>query len=206
MTVAVCFSGQCRDPRPYWSAMKTLVLDPLGEYDCFCHFWERGGLDLSDPSNRSMVEEIICPKEWVVEPQRRFDDIEGPMHHGAKSMFYSIMASNDIRRRYQEQTDQSYEWVVRIRTDIKFKQSYGNAWSLNSDKGLLYVRFLGKQVYHFNDQFAIASPDIMDIYAGCFRHISGMTARGGPEEHLSHYIHEIAGLQISPLNSGMFWW
>ena len=82
------------------------------------------------------------------------------------SMFYSIYRANDFRIRHQTLNDVKYDYVIRSRFDLALNKVI----DFNTlEKGIVYI---SKDTEGpnplLNDQFAIADPDTMNVYASTF--------------------------------------
>jgi len=187
MKVAVCLSGHLRKfDQTFLSLDKYL----LGKYDCdiFIHTWDKLGYhsrfkndSVSENTMDSIdkINSLFKPKKIIVEHSSFIDDLKlqsfqyaphlvnepKPAHHMA-SMFYKIFACNEIRNQYQLENNVNYDWIIRSRTDLLFHGDV-NLPSSDIDNKI----FIPKSVFHpqwYNDQFAIATPQNMDVYASSF--------------------------------------
>ena len=82
------------------------------------------------------------------------------------SMFYSIYRANDFRIRHQTLNDVKYDYVIRSRFDLALNK----AIDFNTlEKGIVYIsKDTDGPNPLLNDQFAIADPDTMNVYASTF--------------------------------------
>jgi hypothetical protein len=187
MKVAICLSGHLRKFDQTFPSLEKYF---LSRYDCdiFIHTWDKLGYQsrfkndaTTDNTNDKIdtINYLYKPKKIIVEHSNFIDDLRlqsnvyaphlvkepKPPHHMA-SMFYKIFACNEIRRQYQEETFTHYDWVVRSRSDLLF---HGNVTMPISD--IENKIFIPRSIYHpqwYNDQFAIASPNNMDVYAASY--------------------------------------
>ena len=81
-------------------------------------------------------------------------------------MFYSLYRANDFRIRHQTLNDVKYDYVIRSRFDLALNK----AIDFNTlEKGIVYIsKDTDGPNPLLNDQFAIADPDTMNVYASTF--------------------------------------
>lgn len=81
-------------------------------------------------------------------------------------MFYSIYRANDLRIRHQTLNDVKYDYVIRSRFDLALNKVIDFS---SLEKGKVYVsKDTDGPNPLLNDQFAIADPDTMNVYASTF--------------------------------------
>lgn len=171
LKLALCLSGQ---PRSYAKAFEYIKKNLLDHYDVdvFLHSWKtKSGI------NQAQLFEHVT---GLYGPVTVFFDHELPntinsdMHvpnasHPANfctSMFYSIYRANDFRIRHQTLNDVKYDYVIRSRFDLALNK----AIDFNTlEKGIVYIsKDTDGPNPLLNDQFAIADPDTMNVYASTF--------------------------------------
>jgi hypothetical protein len=82
------------------------------------------------------------------------------------SMFYSIYKANDLRIRHQVLNDVKYDFVIRSRFDLALNKVIDFS---TLEKGKVYIsKDTDGPNPLLNDQFAIADPDTMNVYASTF--------------------------------------
>jgi hypothetical protein len=187
MKVALCLSGHLRKFDQTYPSLQKYFLD---RYDCdiFIHTWDKLGYQsnfrkdqiINNTNDRiNDINFLFKPKKIIVEHSSFIDELRKeaniyaphlvtqpkPAHHMA-SMFYKIYACNELRKHYQLETNVEYDWVVRSRTDLLF---HGNVTIPEHD--IENKIFMPRSTFHshwYNDQFAIASPNNMDVYSSAF--------------------------------------
>lgn len=190
MKIAVCLSGHLRK---FEQTFPTLHFYLLRHHDCdiFIHTWDEMGYacNYKTDQRREMtavhvpeVERMFKPKKMIVEQSSFVEELKKqgneyaphlrnePKHVGhMASMFYKIYAANELRKRYELETGNKYDWIVRCRPDLVFHQPI----TMPNDRGPNLV-FLPKAQCSpgwLNDQFAIAQPMAMDLYSSFFFHM-----------------------------------
>ena len=181
MKLALCLSGQ---PRSYEKTFYYIKKNLLEHYnvDIFIHSWKaKFGL-----SQMKIFEEVTT----LYEPISVFFDAELPatinshMHvpnasHPANfctSMLYSIYRANDFRIRHQTLNDVKYDYVIRSRFDLALNKNIDFS---SLERGKVYVsKDTDDPNPLLNDQFAIADPDTMNIYASTFLNLGPLYNSG----------------------------
>lgn len=187
MKIALCLSGHLRNFEKTYS---TLYFHFLNKYDVdiFIHTWDKLGFScafktdntLNDTSTKiEEVKQLYKPKSIIVEPSDFIEELKSqgdqyaphlknePKHVGhMASMFYKIYACNELKNKYQIETNTKYDWVVRCRPDLFFQNTI-EIPSKNKPHTVWVPRALSN-VDWYNDQFAIGSPDNMDLYSSVF--------------------------------------
>lgn len=87
------------------------------------------------------------------------------------SMFYSIHQVGLLRKSYAQEFNIEYDYVVRLRSDVNFTNMIDVDNHIDKDKINVFDSaphngYFGK--YTIQDQFAIAKPDLMNIYDDVF--------------------------------------
>lgn len=94
------------------------------------------------------------------------------------SMFYSLYRSNDLRIRHEMQNNIKYDFVIRSRFDLALNKHLDFSQLKN---GILYIsKDVDGDNALLNDQFAIADPETMNIYASTFLNLKRLYACGVP--------------------------
>ena len=175
MKIALCLSGQ---PRAFKEGFKYHKLNLLDHYDVdvFCHVW-----------NDANIQELINlynPKLSLVEPSPNVDlskytRVPPPQPNWkvkdpARSVYnltLSLFKANELKMQYENEKYFKYDWVVRSRYDfalnvvIPFDKLDHNKLYIPNCR-MSPARDFG------NDQFAIGSSKVMDIYSDCFLHLN----------------------------------
>lgn len=187
MKVALCLSGHLRKFESTFPSLQKYFLD---RYDCdiFIHTWDKLGYhsrfkndSVVNETNHKLVtvNQLYKPKKIVIESTSFIENLKQesaiyaphlvnepkPAHHMA-SMFYKIFACNELRKHYQLENEVEYDWVIRSRTDLLF---HGNVTIPEAD--IENKIFMPRSMFHphwYNDQFAIATPNNMDVYCASY--------------------------------------
>jgi hypothetical protein len=171
LKLALCLSGQARGLFQAQKYIKRNLLD-VYNVDVFCHTWKPpGGI-----TQMKMYEDInflYDPKYFGYDmpiPASTNSDLFVPnASHPANfctSMFYSIYKANDLRIRHQVLNDVKYDFVIRSRFDLALNKVIDFS---SLEKGKIYVsKDTDGPNPLLNDQFAIADPDTMNVYASTF--------------------------------------
>lgn len=170
MKLALCLSGQPRSLKRAFNYINHNLLS-CNDVDVFIHTWKPEDYD-SFCRLYAEIQRFYKPKKFIISDpianvgQNIIVPNESHPAHGVVSMFYSIMKSNDLRIQHELETGTSYDYVIRSRFDFALNVAI-NYHTLKRDK--LYI---SKDVEEgnslFNDQFAIASPNLMNVYASTF--------------------------------------
>src|SRR5579885_2523691 len=187
MKIAVCLSGHLRK---FEETFPLLQKHLLNHYDCdiFLHTWDKMGYvsrykgDARSDETLKYIEAVQAlykPKKIVVESSSFVEELKRqgdeyaphlrnePKHVGhMASMFYKIYACNELKNKYVRETGTKYNWVIRCRPDLLFH----NKIDIPSEKspGKIWMPKALSSPDWYNDQFAIGSPDDMDLYSSVF--------------------------------------
>ena len=170
MRVAACISGQLRTLGHCFPSMIQHILSPSNA-DVFIYakncttqdvqnitqVWPKVqieiGQDIDQETLYSKEDLAACDKKGMA---NRFDI------RNFLAQTQSIKACNSMRNRREVAEGFKYDLVIRLRTDAEFFTSIHDPSYYNPS--LLYVPDF--DIYNgINDRFAIAGPDVMDIYA-----------------------------------------
>ncbi len=183
MKLALCLSGQ---PRSYAKAFEYIERNLLDHYDVdvFIHSWKSKS-NLNHAKTFEYISGLYGPVTIFFDPELS-SNINSDMHvpnasHPANfctSMFYSIYRANDFRIRYQTLNDVKYDYVIRSRFDFALNKviDFGTL-----EKGKVYIsKDTDGPNPLLNDQFAIADPDTMNVYASTFLNLRQLYNSGVP--------------------------
>jgi hypothetical protein len=179
--LALCLSGQHRSYVKVFDYLKKNLLDPY-EVDIFVHSWK---LNNYQKNAFEYISGLYGPVSIFFDkelPNTINSDMSVPnASHPANfctSMFYSIYRSNDFRIRHQTLNDAKYDYVIRSRFDFALNKTI----DFNSlEKGKVYIpKDTDGPNPLLNDQFAIADPDTMNVYASTFLNLRQLYNSGVP--------------------------
>jgi len=187
MKIALCLSGHLRK---FEQTYPTLFFYLLKNYDVdiFIHTWDKLGFSCAFKTDSTLndtepkipeVNRLYHPKKMMIESTDFVEElkIQGdqyaphlrnePKHVGhMASMFYKIYAANELRRLHQVETGTKYDWVIRCRPDLLF---HNNVTLPPEHKpGKIWMPKALSSPDWYNDQFAIGSPEDMDLYSSVF--------------------------------------
>ena len=205
MKFAVCYSGQCRHPDKHFGGQHDKyifnVLRQYGSIDFFLHFWKTTetirGIILPDLNSeyKDKLLNLIKPKKYSFEDQQQI--------HRMISMYLSIYKCNELKKQFEQENRFKYDAVLRMRADFGFNHELPQYVLEQLDK--IHVRDTGFGE-GINDQFAIASSELMDIYANCFNNITD-DLHSHPEKMLKkHFVLSGLDKQTQLLPTTFFWW
>ena len=170
MRLAILLSGQPRTLHVAYDSLKKFYFDKY-ECDVFVHTW----FDKKFPlSTYGKMIDLFKPKKILIEEQIIFDGkgiidpMWGSVLQNLLSCYYSIFMANQLRNLYEEDKKFKYDFVMRIRTDIKIERPI-ELEKIEKDKLALYN--WTQLVYNdigCSDVFAIGPPNIMDIYSNLY--------------------------------------
>ena len=193
MRIAICLSGQARFGESNYNEIKTKILDPAGNFDVFCYFWNtidgRVEMDpikavrLYDPIRYEIVPPKIFDTVWIDhKPETEVDEktlADHPewvywMYQRVLSMFYAIKQANRLRNEYEQENGFRYDCVIRSRTDLFFDTPF-DLNEFKSDPNALWCyrllprppeQRMGK--FSYGDEFCFGSADIMDQWSSVY--------------------------------------
>jgi hypothetical protein len=172
MKIAILLSGQPRQIKIGHESLKFYT----EKYDCdvFIHTW----FDEQFPSSvyNDMLE-LFKPKKILIENQITFDKTgaQDPRWRttlqNLLSMYYSIFMANQLKSLYEEECEFKYDFVIRMRTDIKLKRPI-EIEKIEKGKIALYNwTETGYNDRGVSDIFAIGESSLMDVYSNVYSNI-----------------------------------
>ena len=188
MKVALLFAGQ---PRYLDEAYENIHDKILSKYDvdCFVHTWWDDSLSgtrlqfhnkltygrtyFYKEDTLETIMSLYKPKAMVHQKQKEFDIYPGNYAMAnpltTYSQWYSVFKSNQLRNQYSEDSDTTYDLVIRCRFDcnlINFNVELEEYLSTE----YLYSKVIPDDKIKplITDQFAISSPKTMDKYCNLY--------------------------------------
>lgn len=191
MKIALCLSGQLRFvEQGYYESINPNILK-LGSVDVFIHTWtispeqigkpfiNGGGHPIGEPVKASVVEdvrELYKPISMVAEPQIQFevgrwaDRTTWYRSDFMLSMFYSMYASNELKKSYENEHSFTYDWVIRSRFDVATPS--GELQLHHLDNSSLYVPADSfDSVNGYVDSLAYSNSPNMDVYSDTYNNV-----------------------------------
>lgn len=175
MKVALCLSGQIRSfDLVYQKLLDNLIIP--NNCDVFYHTWH--SYNESKYVNYYNPEDNMCVHygaysnknlEKVIKHLKpvSFSFEEPFIPQNTKSMFYSLMKSNDLKCNYERMMGFKYDIVIRSRSDILFLEKV--ILDKNSvEDNIIYLSYRPGGCGGVNDAFAYGKSDIMDRYSNIY--------------------------------------
>lgn len=205
--IAVLYSGEIRTLLESFENQYNTIYENNKDFqiDVFAHFWS------NDNDLNKKVEDLLSPVKIIFEKQKRFSksyySYSGEFPEGkelAMSMFYGINEVNLLRILYERDNSFTYDYVIRMRSDITFEKPIENMLAYSSDT--VYAPRAGYLIedYAVNDQFAIGSSVNMTKFLNIFNNLDILYAMGctvNPECFLGFSATELYGLNINKEHS-----
>jgi hypothetical protein len=187
MKIAVCFSGTVRNPEIGLESLK--LIHPNTDIKIFAHTWINLNKESDyingtvDRNNISFLQEFNF-ETFLIENyqskkihfQKMYDFFNFKLHYatprtdlGIISMFYSIYQSNLLKRNYEKLNKLKFDKVIRMRFDSNFENKILDLTQLNSD---LCIPDEEDWCGGINDQFAVGSSELIDIYCDMYNSFS----------------------------------
>ena len=187
MKIALCLSGHLRTFEQTQNSLSQFILKKYNP-DIFIHTWDKLGFAcnyksdrfLHDTSNKlSQIERLYRPKKIIVESSKFIEQLKleadeyaphlkhAPKHVGhMASMFYKIYACNELRKIFELETGNFYDYIIRCRADLLFE----NILSLPEpiEKNIVLIPGFISGAGWYTDQFAFGDSDSMDIYSSLY--------------------------------------
>tara|TARA_R110001606_G_scaffold34013_2_gene100848 strand:- start:1158 stop:1904 length:747 start_codon:yes stop_codon:yes gene_type:complete len=212
MRIALCISGQARNSTSGYAGIKKHIIDfntnKGHSIDTYIHTWKTDAVDIGLPCTKSFETKLEShntllslynPESWMVEQQLKFDSSKHfvPVYLGGsedgracfnhQSMFYSILACNNLKTTRERIENFKYDLVIRIRPDCRVLYDVD---LISIDTNFIYHRgdtppknvdsrvpnYPGKM----NDHFAICNSKNMDIYSDCYNRLDELIRSGVP--------------------------
>ena len=206
MRIALCFSGQNRTGHVTAENIKRYVGDLLPNCDVFAHFWDsetrgtgyanrEGAVStnaewhspkLSDHDKfvefyRQWAPRSIMVEQYDLQPNRpkwggrRWDPVEQKWH---VSMWRSLYEANKLKQDYAQKNQITYDYTVRLRSDLVFDSSKSLAADLEllpDDNSMLFGDHYAIWPIHgmtrIEDIFWVGPSRVMDqvsTYYACY--------------------------------------
>jgi len=194
MKVAVCLSGQMRSYKDCYDNLMKYIIKPLNA-DIFLHTWTEVGSshkenrDTTEIVSKNLLQKMYKPKKLEIEEHKieYNDELLGkkvpnllkktePVHYkSALPMYYQIYKSFKLLEEYVEQTQKSYDIVIRIRPDSMFLEEIPKHLLKKSmkEKNLLYYAdYAINTNIQICDKFAFGGYEAMKYYCSLWLNIT----------------------------------
>jgi hypothetical protein len=172
MKLAIQISGEFRTLKKSLESLQQYVraVLPHAQIDFFIHTWRQEGEE-----GHGAGLAAFKPRSYFLENYADRHDLQALPR--AYSMFYSIKRANDARKEYETLLEETYDLVMRYRTDCFLNEPVTVCLQefLKTRKSFLCIP-KAKSVLSCDgptedgicDWFAIGTPDTMDVYCGTY--------------------------------------
>jgi len=215
MKVAVCLSGQARFAEENYSEIRTKILEPAGNPDIFCYFWNTEDSRIGTAPNTAV--KLYRPIRYKIEPQKIFDTAwidDKPTvacdnktlttdpewlywnYQRILSMFYSIKQVNAL-------INGVYDCVIRCRTDNTFERAFDLEEFKSDTDALWCYRLLPRPPewnlgkFSYGDEFCFGNQEVMSTWSSVYDNIPQIIEALNlvrPEKFLTYHIEELTNL------------
>ena len=190
MKTAILISGQFRSGAHCFPSIKKHVLDKLGDHDVIAHLArdeDASGIAQYQPRIMAIVDQpVLDEKNYVHRSGRQVFGIQQCLR-----MWWSMRESHKLML----ESNQKYDWVVRLRPDLQFFKDMEPLAELDPNE--VYVPTFHNW-WGYNDRFAIMGAKWAATYHSLFDQLDSYIAQGGifhPETFLKWVLDE-AGVHV----------
>lgn len=169
--IALCLSGLARAYKTgYRFLYKNLLKN--NNVDIFYHTWIKPNIDFDDLYNtyNPVLYKIENTLEDVYNKKyTRIPDVKFPAYNTVSS-FYSIYNCNLLKQQYEKDNNFKYDWVIRTRFDYALNAEFDFTIL---DKNKIHIpncRIVPERNFG-NDQFAMGSSDVIDMYCSTYLYL-----------------------------------
>ncbi len=185
--VAVCLSGA---PRIGKSTLEILFgqLCSYGQCDIFASVWHSSRYDdinlqktlLSLTCDRIKVAVVEFPEEFKPSVLHEYVKAPPTKVDNVFRMYLGIQRCNSLAQEYAAAYGIEYDYIVRARTDVVINKVFNFDEYADTLANHLVMPDNGWGDYGINDQFAVAKPHLMTIYADLFNYLDYYTTLPEP--------------------------
>jgi len=200
MNVAVCLSGLTRSVSYGWPLIERYLVRPYAS-KVFIHTWDidNGGVrsQSDDPkfqwmpsfmdgrTKNQFIDEEMKPTKYVIEDYQKWSLDSSHLCQPAHAMYYSIYMSNELRKKYEAETQTKFDVIIMARMDCFFENYLDKEYLDNVllDSNLIYGNLPGDKPDHrfITDVFAIGSSYAMDAYSSVWQYMYNTPVQGAAE-------------------------
>ena len=202
--VALVFSGLPRMWRACVQSQLQLFSDVDVTADVFFHFW-----DTVDAAEKAAIVDAYKPLAWKFEAPRQFDawDTRQDLHRDnintPSRMLSQYSSWKESGQLFVEAHQlQTYDWVVRLRSDLMFFQAIGKLVVAPPSPFILLTSFNDFGIV--NDMFAAGDASSMISYLNLVDHLETYKSEThfNPERLLAHHLQNLSktGVQLHSTN------
>lgn len=171
--IAVCYSGQIRNG--YYQVLiihKLFLIEPLNA-DVFCYFE-----DIDNNEIKKDIEKILKPKKIFYEKNDKNDknhpEYINNISYNTFNMYKKMYYSNQLKKKYANENNIKYDYVIRIRPDIIIKDYLPLDIFNNYNNNDIYIPTDFKNQFQQcveSDWIAIGTDKCMDTYFNIYKYI-----------------------------------
>lgn len=185
--IAVCISGA---PRFETIAIEYLLksLSSYSRCDIFVAVWQTPRFNeimirkklLGLTSNNIRVASIEFLEEPKVVAEHEYVKFPPTKVENVYKMYCGIQMCAALVAEYAATKNRHYDYIVRCRSDIVLNKTFDFSVYAEVLKDHLVMPCNGWGIYNANDQFAVANPQLMDVYTSLYNHITSYTTLPDP--------------------------
>ena len=199
MKIAICFSGQPRFIKEGYTFLKKNLVG-FDDMDIFFHSWTEKPLagnnhHLTRHDNIEEILKLYNVVGYLGEPQKYDIAPEGVSHEVFVhySMFYSILAANKVKEKWEEINNFKYDYVIRTRFDVALLEKLDISKII--DEKIIYSPDVCGNKRVISDWFNFSYSEVIDKYTNIFPFMnkfadSGVVMTSG-EEIFMHQLNKI---------------
>jgi len=196
MRVAVCLTGLART---FDKCRQSYLDNIINQYDCDVFIYVSKDEDSHSMDLIKSVDKVILEKNPVLN-EKDYEQYKKCMKkytvQGLLQQLWKIKMCNDRMLEYQRTHNIRYDWVIRCRPDLMITRKIDNLTKFNKD--IMYIpvyseltgrrsrrRYPLRGLFNYTtsdclpDRFAIASPELMNIYASRYDEFDALVKRIG---------------------------
>jgi len=183
MKVAICFSGQVRSLDVTFLSIENFLKESFEDYKIFAH--------IPKDSSSYKFQDYFPKSTVLIEKDKRlfktklktkqFRSVEHKFgnlrkaRHAHMLQLYGIYKANELKKQYEVKHNDSFEWVLRCRSDLKF---YSKKIEINNLNNAYIHTPNFHQFSGINDRFVLSSSKNMDIFSNLFNFIKNEEVDG----------------------------
>ena len=178
------------------------ILESWTEFDLD---WARNKISENLPPNNTIRKIEISDSHTHQWPEvKNLHELREDWANIIFMMYYNVYAANQLRLEYEQETNTTYDAVIRIRSDIGISEEF-DVSKLTIEPNTIYMannEWHGMGPYRCNDQMAIGDSDSVNVYCDLVRWMKLHNDRGvsfHPETLLGFHLVE---KQIKMIHGG----
>lgn len=167
MRIALCLSGQLRTFEECFSYIEDNLIkaNPQYNFDLFGYFNSDNEIEyLNKYPFKSIKIEPDVELPNLVYQDNKYTINYPPRSKAVYYQLYAIQKTNNLRKQYEQDQEFKYDYIARIRPDLKYLTEVDLS-NITNNKIYLPVE---NDHFGYNDRFAIGDRDVMEIYMNRF--------------------------------------